>query len=237
MNREYCIKPVGDRAVQVMFEQKINENVNGKVMALRAKLAPGAISGIMADAICEMIPSFAALVIQYDPLKTDFDSMKGMLEQVLEESGGQEAHQGRLIEIPVCYGGKFGEDLAYVASHAELTEEEVIRIHSGREYRIYMLGFLPGFPYLGGMDERIFTPRLSSPRTAIPAGSVGIGGEQTGIYPMESPGGWQLIGRTPLRLFRPEENGRLPYEAGDRIRFIPIDEETFERLNEHEEGN
>lgn len=236
MNREYCIKPAGDRAVQVIFEQKIDENVNAKVMALRAKLASGAISGIMAEAICETIPSFAALVILYDPLKTDFDSVKSMLERLLEQKSEQVLQPGKLIEIPVCYGGKYGEDLAYVASHAGLTEEEVIRIHSEREYRIYMLGFLPGFPYLGGLDERLFTPRLSSPRTAIPAGSVGIGGEQTGIYPMESPGGWQLIGRTPLRLFRPEENGKLPYEAGDRIRFLPIEEEQFEKLNEYKEG-
>ena len=116
-----------------------------------------------------------------------------------------------------------------------MTEREVVALHSGQPYRIYMLGFLPGFPYLGGLDERLHTPRLSTPRTRIPAGSVGIGGKQTGVYPMESPGGWQLIGRTPLKLFDPAA-GMLPYAAGDRIRFVPIDEGEFERIQKREEA-
>ncbi len=109
----------------------------------------------------------------------------------------------RTVEIPVCYGGEFGEDLAFVAEHADLTPDEVIEIHSGAEYLVYMLGFAPGFPYLGGMPERITAPRRDSPRLKIPAGSVGIAGSQTGVYPIETPGGWRLIGRTPLALFRP----------------------------------
>ena len=136
------------------------------------------------------------------------------------------------MTIPVCYGGDFGPDLAFVAKHAGLTEAEVIRRHTGRDYRIYMLGFLPGFPYLGGLDPRLFTPRLQNPRTAIPAGSVGIGGEQTGIYPVASPGGWQLIGRTPLDLFDPERPPR--YAAGDCIRFTAITAEQFAKLAEKE---
>ena len=116
-----------------------------------------------------------------------------------------------------------------MAKHAGLTEAEVIALHTGREYRIYMLGFLPGFPYLGGLDERLFTPRLNTPRTAIPAGAVGIGGEQTGIHPIASPGGWQLIGRTPCKLFDPE-SGALPYMAGDRIKFEPITAAEFAAL-------
>ncbi len=139
------------------------------------------------------------------------------------------------MEIPVCYGGSFGPDLSFVAEHGKITEEEVIRIHSSRDYRIYMLGFLPGFPYLGGMDERIFTPRLNSPRTRIPAGSVGIGGEQTGIYPMDSPGGWQLIGRTPYRLFKPEQVRKPLYEAGDSIRFVPINQEEYKEIKRKQE--
>ena len=151
-------------------------------------------------------------------------------------SSGTAPAAGRLVEIPVCYGGDFGEDLGFVAAHGGLTEEEVIRIHSGRDYRIYMLGFLPGFPYLGGLDSRLFTPRLSTPRVKIPAGSVGIGGEQTGIYPLESPGGWQLIGRTPLTLFSPERGGALPYGPGDRIRFVPISPQEYARIRDMQEG-
>lgn len=231
MDKTYEIKPVGCQAIQVVFEQKINETVNEKVMALREKLTRNtrAFSGIPVGAVSETIPAFASLLIYYDPIKTDYRSMKEMLEFLLKDMGDEKQSEGRLIEIPVCYGGKYGEDLDFVASHAGLSKEEVIQIHSGRDYRIYMLGFLPGFPYLGGMDERIFTPRLKSPRTKIPAGSVGIGGQQTGIYPIESPGGWQLIGRTPVKLFRPQKNGELPYEAGDRIRFIPISEAEYEK--------
>lgn len=233
MSREYKIKPVGDQAIQVIFEQKIDEKINEKVMALRDRLSSdaGAFSHVPKGAVLETIPAYASLLIYYNPMMTDYGSVKEWLELLLTESGKGKQSTGRLIEIPVCYGGRYGEDLKFVASHAGMTEEEVIRIHSGRDYRIYMLGFLPGFPYLGGMDERIFTPRLQSPRTRIPAGSVGIGGEQTGIYPVESPGGWQLIGRTPVKLFNPQNNGELPYEAGDRIRFIPIGEKEFGQLS------
>lgn len=247
---KYVIKPVGDQAIQVIFEQKINETINGRVMALKKKLSSGG-EGFLPSCMCpksqpdsswcvpkeavrETIPGYAALVIYYDPMKTDFVSMKRMLEMLLSDSDGEKAESGKLVEIPVCYGGIYGEDLEFVAHHGGLTAEEVIRIHSGRDYRIYMMGFLPGFPYLGGLDARLETPRLSSPRTKIPAGSVGIGGAQTGIYPMESPGGWQLIGRTPLKLFDPSNVERLPYEAGDRLRFIPIDEAEFRRIAEEE---
>lgn len=237
MDKTYEIKPVGCQAVQVIFEQKIEESINKKVMALKEMLSgsPRAFSGVPAGAVCETIPTFAALLIYYDPMLTDYLSMKNMLEGILSSMKKEKQAKGRLIEIPVCYGGTYGEDLAFVARHAGMTEEEVIRLHSSRDYRIYMLGFLPGFPYLGGMDERIFTPRMESPRTKIPAGSVGIGGEQTGIYPVESPGGWRLIGRTPVKLFNPQKNGELPYEAGDWIRFCPIGEEEYEKIRREEE--
>ena len=148
----------------------------------------------------ETVPAFASLLITYDPLVTEYDTIADAVKKLADADGADAAAgEGRLVTIPVCYGGDFGPDLPFVAQHAGLTEEEVIALHAGREYQIYMLGFLPGFPYLGGLDERLFTPRLGTPRTAIPAGAVGIGGEQTGIYPIASPGGWQLIGRTPLK--------------------------------------
>lgn len=136
------------------------------------------------------------------------------------------------FNIPVCYGGEFGEDIAFVASHAGLTEQEVIDIHTGRDYLIFMLGFLPGFAYLGDMDKRLHTPRLSNPRTSIPAGSVGIGGEQTGIYPLASPGGWQLIGRTPVKPYDPTRADPILYRAGDYIRFFAVDEQEYRRIEE-----
>lgn len=144
--------------------------------------------------------------------------------------------KGKIVEIPVCYGGTYGEDLAFVAEHGGLTEREAISLHCRRDYRIYMLGFLPGFPYLGGLDERLCTPRLDSPRIRIPAGSVGIGGSQTGIYPIQSPGGWRLIGRTPLTLFCSSGDFSLPYRAGDFIRFVPIDETEYERIRQEQKA-
>lgn len=224
---DITIKPVGDQAVLVAFEQRIAEEVNGKVMALKKGL-----DLMREDGVLESVPAFASLLVYYDPMKTDYKLLKKKLEVLAANPKSVQASPGKIVEIPVCYGGKYGEDLEFVARHAGLSEEEVIRIHSGRDYLIYMLGFLPGFPYLGGMDERLFTPRLENPRTRIPAGSVGIGGGQTGIYPMESPGGWRLIGRTPLHLFSPDNGGKLPYEAGDRIRFVPVSEREFEHFAE-----
>jgi len=175
------------------------------------------------------------VLVCYDPLITDYDLLSSRLEKLSKTVAPGKKSGGRLVEIPVCYGGESGPDLSFVAEHAGRKEREVIYIHSSRDYRIYMLGFLPGFPYLGGLDKRIHTPRLTAPRTKIPAGSVGIGGEQTGIYPMESPGGWQLIGRTPLKLF--DVNGAEPplYEAGDTIRFIPITSEEYHKIRLEQE--
>lgn len=219
------IRPVGDRAVVVELGSCISEAVNKQVMLLEKMITECRIPGVL-----ETVPAFASLLVCYQPLVTDDQEVTEAIRRLEVQMGDDVAQKGRTVEIPVCYGGAYGEDLGFVAEHAGLSESEVIRLHSGREYRIYMLGFLPGFPYLGGMDARLFTPRLSNPRIRIPAGSVGIGGEQTGIYPLDSPGGWQLIGRTPYRLFSPEQDGRMLYEAGDRIRFVPINDREFEEI-------
>ncbi|WP_367567033.1 5-oxoprolinase subunit PxpB [Lacrimispora sp.] len=224
------IKAVGDCGALVELGDSISEAVNGRVMELNRNINELSLEGVL-----ETVPAFCSVLIFYDPLKTDYEAVSKVLFQLSETLEAKAGTGGRLVEIPVCYGGSFGPDLSFVAEHGNITEEEVIRIHSGRDYRIFMLGFLPGFPYLGGMDERIFTPRLKTPRTRIPAGSVGIGGEQTGIYPMDSPGGWQLIGRTPYRLFKPEEAGKSLYEAGDSIRFVPISQEEFEEISRKQE--
>ncbi len=225
------MKAVGANGVLVCFGVTVEENINARVMALVAALAEKPMVGMG-----ETVPSFASLLVYYDPLVTDYDAVKTVLRWTIYSMGRVRVATGKTVEIPVCYGGKYGEDLAFIAQHAGMSEVEVIALHSAQPYRIYMLGFLPGFPYLGGLDERLHTPRLANPRTKIPAGSVGIGGQQTGIYPMASPGGWQLLGRTPLRLFAPEQGGKLPYNAGDSIRFVPIDEATFLKLEKEEWG-
>lgn len=225
----FTVCPVGDTGLLVSFEQRIAQSVGAAVAALNTRVAAAAILGVV-----ETVPAFASLLIFYDPLVTEYDAVADAVQKLAQAPGSDTAAvEGRLVEIPVCYGGAFGPDLPFVAEHAGLTETEVSRLHAGRDYPIYMLGFLPGFPYLGGLDERLFTPRLPTPRTTIPAGSVGIGGEQTGIYPIASPGGWQLIGRTPLKLFDPS-SGRLPYAAGDRIRFCPITQDEFDAIAQKE---
>jgi inhibitor of KinA len=224
-NISFTVKPVGDCAVLAVFGDTVNEDTNAAVTALERLLKDANLPGVG-----ETIPAFASLLIHYDPLDTDYRTVADTLIGLQIDFGTKDHAESRTVDIPVCYGGEYGEDLGFVARHSGLSEEDVIALHSGRTYRIYMLGFLPGFPYLGGLDERLYTPRLSDPRTRIPAGSIGIGGEQTGIYPLESPGGWQLIGRTPLKLFDPEKGGSLPYKAGDFIRFVPIRAEEFRAM-------
>ena len=226
---EIDIRPIGACGALAVLGSRISETTGAGVAALEQAIQRAHLPGVT-----ETVPAFASLLVRYDPLRTDYDGVSAALRSLAAEITAGSAQTGRTVDIPVCYGGAYGEDLPDVARHAGLTEEEVIRLHSGRTYRIYMLGFLPGFPYLGGLDERLFTPRLPTPRTRIPAGSVGIGGEQTGIYPMESPGGWRLIGRTPLCLFAPGR--KPPYAAGDSIRFVPIDAREFERIAARERG-
>ena len=223
------LHPVGVSGILAVLGDAISEETGARVAALSAAVRDAHLSGVT-----EMIPAYASLLIKYDPFLTDYAALCDRLRALEKRLSVSAVQTGKIVEIPVCYGGVYGEDLPFVAKHAGLSEKEVVALHSAQPYRIYMLGFLPGFPYLGGLNERLHTPRLSTPRTKIPAGSVGIGGKQTGIYPMESPGGWQLIGRTPLTLFAPGEP--LPYAAGDRIRFVPIDEDEFARIRKGEEA-
>lgn len=219
--------PEGDCGLLAVCGDKIDDRVGDRVTALDVAIRAARLPGVV-----ETVPAFASLLVRYDPLLTDYDTLAAAVGPLAARTRVHRRLGGRVVTIPVCYGGDYGPDLAFVAQHAGLTEREVIRRHTAPRYRIYMLGFLPGFPYLGGLDPALFTPRLQNPRTAIPAGSVGIGGQQTGVYPVASPGGWQLIGRTPLRLFAPDRP--LPYAAGDRIRFVPITAARFAELAQKE---
>ena len=219
------ILTAGDSALLIEFGKEINPETNRKITAIVQLMREQHIEGIV-----DVIPAFCSLLINYDPRVLSYEELKERMENLLKIETKTEITRKRIFEIPVCYGGEYGPDIDNIAEHAGLSVNEVIKIHSSKDYLIYMLGFLPGFTYLGGLDERIHTPRLASPRLTIRAGSVGIGGSQTGIYPLDSPGGWQLMGLTPVRTYDPERQTPILVEAGDYIRFIPIDEEEFLRI-------
>ncbi len=222
----------GDSALNIEFGNEISEEINKKIRAASALIENREISGIS-----EVVPTYRSLMIHYDPLIIEYEELISILKWIEENIKNVELYSPEIIEIPVLYGGQYGPDIENVAMHNKLTVEEVIKIHTSAEYLIYMLGFTPGFPYLGGMDKRIATPRLHSPRTKIPAGSVGIAGEQTGIYPVQSPGGWQLIGSTPIELFNPDSENPILLKSGNHIVFKSIDEEEYMKIKEEVKNN
>ncbi len=221
------ILTAGDASLLIEFGKEISPEINRKITATVQLMKEQHIEGVV-----DIIPAFCSLLINYDPRVLSYDELSKRMKRLLNMDIKTGESSRRVFEIPVCYGGKYGPDLENIAKHAGLTEEEVIEIHSSRDYLIYMLGFLPGFCYLGGLDERIHTPRLANPRLKINAGSVGIGGSQTGIYPLDSPGGWQLMGMTPVKTYDPDREVPILLSAGDYIRFIPVDEAEFLRIKE-----
>ncbi len=221
------ILTAGDASLLIEFGNEISPEINAKITATVQLMKEQHIEGVV-----DIIPAFCSLLINYDPRVLSYDELKKRMKRLLNMDIKAGETSRRVFEIPVCYGGQYGPDLANIAEHAGLTEEEVIKIHSSRDYLIYMLGFLPGFCYLGGLDERIHTPRLANPRLKINAGSVGIGGSQTGIYPLDSPGGWQLMGMTPVKTYDPDREVPILLSAGDYIRFIPVVEEEYLRIKE-----
>ena len=229
--------PLGDAAVVLEFDTSISPATHRAITAFRGLLARQPFAGLR-----ETVPAFTTLTVYYDSWQLSengryqpYERVVEILRQLLATATAIEAlAETQSVEIPVCYGGEFGPDLAFVAQHAGLTPDRVITLHSNAEYLVHMIGFAPGFPYLGGLDARLATPRRPQPRALVPAGAVGIAGPQTGIYSLPTPGGWQLIGRTPLRLFNPEWAAPSRLQAGQHLRFVPIDVVEFARLQQLE---
>ena len=220
------ISPVGDCAISIDFGQVIDPKINRHIRQTIERIKELQLEGII-----ELVPTYCALLVEYDAMLYSYSDICNIIEPTLEEGMTDTTNELlTVVEVPTVYGGDFGPDLSFVASHNHLSGDEVISIHSGTDYLVYMLGFIPGFTYLGGMDPRIATPRLSSPRTLIPAGSVGIAGEQTGTYPSDSPGGWQIIGRTPVTMYDMSKAQAALLNAGDYVRYVPIDESEFRRI-------
>jgi inhibitor of KinA len=227
----FHFKQLSDNALFVQFDATtISEETHKVIQQASSQLQQHPFPGLV-----EIVPSYTNFCVYYDPLvvrhqlttrkaKTSAEKVQQYIETLLQQPMPLSNKESRLIEIPVLYGGEFGPDLSEVAKQNGLTTQQVIDIHTSRDYLVYMLGFAPGFPFLGGLDPRIATPRRATPRLEIAAGSVGIAGQQTGIYPLATPGGWQIIGRTHTQLFLPEHTPPTLLRAGDRIRFVAIKE-------------
>ncbi|MQR88781.1 5-oxoprolinase subunit PxpB [Bacillus megaterium] len=237
------ISPLGDSALVITFGDSIQYDIHKQIKTCKDSIELNPFPGFV-----ECVPAFTNLTIFYNPLEvvaavkkkekkefvSPFEVVSSIIQRKLENEQTEKELNHRTVSIPVCYGGEYGPDLEYVARHHNLTTEEVISIHSEGEYLAYMIGFAPGFPFLGGLSERIATPRRPSPRTSIPAGSVGIAGMQTGVYPISTPGGWQLIGQTPVKLFLPEQNPPSLLQAGDIVKFEPISKEEYQEMKAKE---
>jgi KipI family sensor histidine kinase inhibitor len=209
------IAPLGDAALLVRLGDEIDPAINQRVHALAALARHAAPEGVI-----ETVPAYATLLIHYDPLVLSYVEIYGWVSERLDQLPASERRTPQAIEVPVRYGGEYGVDLPFVADFHHLSIDEVIHIHSGRTYTIYMMGFTPGFPYMGKLDDAIVTPRLDVPRTRVPSGTVAIAGSQTGIYPIDSPGGWRLIGHTTLRVFDPQSDSPFLFSPGDQVKFV-----------------
>ncbi len=207
--------PLGDSALLIQFGDEIDPGVNQRVHERDALLNLDKPAGVV-----ETVPAYATLLVHYDPLLLTYAQTSDWVNAELDKIKSTASRKPRRIEIPVRYGGDFGPDLDFVAAYHKLSVQEVLRKHTSRNYVVYMMGFTPGFAYMGKLDDQIITPRLETPRTKVPAGSVGIAGAQTGIYPIDSPGGWRIIGRTEVRLFDLTADLVFLFAPGDTVQFV-----------------
>jgi inhibitor of KinA len=219
----FNVIPAGDSALVIEFEDRIDPGVNARAVRLADAIAAERIGGVR-----DVVPTYRSVAVYFDPLRLQYDRLQDYLASVDPDANAATDRAVELIRIPVCYGGELGPDLAEVAGFGETTEEEVVRLHAGGSYRVYMLGFVPGFAYMCPVDSRIAMPRRPTPRVRVPLGSVGIGGIQTGIYPAETPGGWRIIGRTPVKPFDPMRATPFLMKAGDTVQFYPIDRAEYD---------
>lgn len=213
----------GDRGLLVEFGAAINPEINQKVRQIFLSLEKMPVNGVT-----EIIPTYRSILIFYDPFRIDPERLKKAILDCESKLDSWNVPPPETVEIPVAYGEDFGPDLEFVAQHNNLTPEEVIRLHTSGTYLIYMIGFTPGFPFLGGLSEKLFTPRLENPRQLVPVGSVGIANNQTGIYPIDSPGGWRLIGKTPIKLYDPTSSSPILLKAGNYLKFTRISRKEFQ---------
>ncbi|MFH4901583.1 MULTISPECIES: 5-oxoprolinase subunit PxpB [Staphylococcus] len=226
-------KLINEETIMIYFEQQIDPSTFKEVQKVEKY-----IKDQQHEAIIEVIPSYRAIMLHIDITKQSLAKVVNelKLEQLNKLDFDENLNRVKTISLPVLYGGNYGPDIQEVATHNQLSIEEVIKLHTENTYLIYMLGFMPGFPFLGGLNSKLATPRREEPRTSIPAGSVGIANNQTGLYPKQSPGGWQIIGRTPITVFDILRTPMCLYESGDYIKFYSIDESTFEQIVEAQQG-
>jgi len=227
----YTFFPLGDSAITLDYGNIINESINRKIIAIFNHLQKNPFPGII-----DVLPAFSSITVYYDIAllrkipnnKSAYEHVKQKLEQELKNNFETSADPSRIIRIPACYDTEFAPDLATISVEKKIPVDEIIRLHSTKKYRVYMLGFLPGFAYMGEVDEAIAMPRLAQPRQKVAAGSIGIAGKQTGVYPLDSPGGWQIIGRTPLKLFEALNEEPTLFMAGDEVQFDSISRDEYE---------
>lgn len=219
-------KPASDQSLLIYFGEQITIHANEQVRGLLSLLELEPITGVR-----NLHPAYCSLLVKFDPVKWRHEELEKELRKYLGRMDKVKLPEPRQVEIPVCYGGEFGPDLNDVAATNRMTPERVIELHTSATYLVYFLGFTPGFAYLGELPQELVMPRLPTPRKRVPVGSVGIAGNQTGVYPFETPGGWRLLGRTPLAMFRADREGLSLLSIGDRVRFVPIPRERFAELS------
>ncbi len=216
--------PLGDSAILLNFDQKIDPDINQKVVSVVNSLTSNPIKGVTG-----WIPAYCSLMVSYDPMVIHYDQLESQLEEMSSAPSGP-AKAPREFNIPVCYGGEFGVDLEEVSKETSLSIKEIIDIHTSTQFRVYMLGFIPGFVYMGSIPPELNCSRKTTPRLKVPSRSVGLAGQQTGIYPTEAPGGWRIIGRTPVNIIDLSQTNPFLFEAGDSIRFNSIDQDEYKRM-------